>query len=205
MELSTVLKRNDALNSPLVPKAAKHVVFTDQPAPSGVKVRDVSQAQDGGVVAWDDSYGTFFISAQRPGTKVTAPEDCSSLFAEMKNLESFDGTMLDVSRVQYMCFFFDGCKSLAEIIGLQNWDTSHVMNMDGVFADCYALQSVDSLANWDVSAVRTVADMFYRCKALTSVDALANWNVSNAWNIDFMFGGCPNLTATPSWCHNDDA
>jgi surface protein len=213
----------------IAPNYITHIVFTDHPAPSDVDVQDVSNMRDGGVVAWEEG-DTMYISTQRAGVKVTAPENCACLFLALENLEIFDGTMLDVSQVRYMCFFFYGCKSLTEIIGLQNWDTSHVTDMDGMFVECYALQGVDSLANWDVSNVQTMSWMFHGCshleniddlatwdvshvenmallfdgcKSLKNVDGLLGWNVRNVTDMCDMFGGCPNLSTKPSWYHND--
>ena len=80
---------------------------------------------------------------------------------------------------------FYGFKSLKEIIGLKNWDTSKVTNMESVFHDCKYLQSLD-VSGWDVSNVTTLKVMFYNCRSLTSLD-LNNWNTSKVQIINGIF------------------
>jgi surface protein len=235
MELSTVLKslKTKELNrgDKAVYVNASSIIFTDKPAPYGMEVHDVSEAQDGGVVAWEES-GTYYISTQRPGIKVVAPQNCCFLFFYCSAMETFDGTMLDVSHVEEMNYMFYGCKSLKNVDSLQDWNVSNVKRMANLFGDCTSLENVNGLANWDVSNATYICGMFENCLSLESIDSLASWNVSKAglwissmfagcrslknvdslsnWdvsnvkNMDGMFYRCSNLTTVPSWFHNSN-
>jgi surface protein len=201
MVLSTILKNEYGFN---FPTAAKHITFTDQPAPAGVETRDMSEAGDGGVVGWMQG-DTFYVSTQRPGVKVTAPADCYHLFAYLDVQSKFtelDVTGLDTHNVTNMCLMFYNCTSLSNIDGLADWDTSNVINIGGIFYNCKSLASLDGLASWDVSHVTSMSTMFSGCTTLENIDALANWDVSNVTNMSHMFYDCTslqNVDSLASW------
>jgi hypothetical protein len=184
MELSTALKFTFPDNvcsadriRQLLPSAetTTRIIITDRLAPKGVRKYDVSEAQDGGVVRWKVG-DTYYVSTQRAGVKVIAPEHCFRLFSELESLKTFDGTMLDVSGVTEMRCMFYGCTSLLGIIGLQGWDIRNVKDIRLMFAYCPHLEIVDGLADWDVSHVEKMNDMFLRC---------------------------PKMRPRPKWYHND--
>jgi surface protein len=197
--LSTVLKHdcwkyaNDHID-------ATRIVFTDQLAPKGVRRYDVSDARDRGVVRWKDG-DTYYFSTQRAGVKVTAPRNCADLFAEIEGLETLDGTMLDTGNAVDMSCMFFRCKSLANIIGLQDWNVSNVTDMASMFAECYALENVDKLHSWDVSHVENMNGMFWACASLTNVNGLADWDVSHVTKMNYMFGhtSLTNIDAIAEW------
>ena len=83
-------------------------------------------------------------------------------------------------------------RSLINIEGLQNLNTSEVTDMHGMFAACSALTSLD-LKTFNTSSVTNMSDMFAGCKALTALD-LSNFNTSNVTNMNWMFTGCFALT-----------
>jgi surface protein len=234
MELSTVLqnvKPNQRGGWYMVACLnASSIIFTDQPAPDGVEVHDVSEAQDGGVVAWKKSYFCYCISTQRSGVKVVAPADSGRLFAGLMHMKTFDGSMLDVSHVKSMDAMFESCGALESVNGLECWDTSNVTSMNGMFSACQRLTDIGDLASWNVSRVADTSEMFRLCDSLTNVNGLETWNVDKvknmeemfylctqlvnvdgvqAWNISHdantlnMFKLCDNLTTTPSWYHDD--
>jgi surface protein len=179
MELSTVMRKPGYFEPYLVSKNATHIVFTDQPAPKGVRKYDVSKAQDKGVVRWKDG-DTYYFSTQRPGVKVVAPEISTYLFLGLKKLETIEASMLDVSNVTDMTGMFFSCKSLKNVDGLASWDVSNVAIMYCMFDGCRSLKNVDSLSNWDVSNVKDRDGMFYRCSNLTTVPSW--FHNSNGWS-----------------------
>jgi surface protein len=163
MELTTILKNEYGFN---FHASAKHITFTDQPAPAGVETRDMSETKDKGVVGWMQG-DTYYVSTQRPGVKVIAPVYSSHLFTDL-DTQSINIAMLDTSAVTDMSSLFEGCKSLASLDVLALWDTHNVTLMFGLFHHCASLENVDALSHWDVSSVTTMTEMFYGCAALPS-------------------------------------
>jgi surface protein len=180
---------------------AFQVRFVDKPAPAGVELEDVSLAHDGGVVAWTKGW-IYYISTQRPGVKVVAPNIQMKEFHDDYGAAVIDCTNLDISNLTSMSRMFENCRNLRRVIGCENWDTSHITDMSSMFAGCYLLESVDGLANWDTSAVTDMSYMFRSCKTLENVNALSRWDTSNVTNFARMFGGCTaleSLTALADW------
>jgi surface protein len=191
MALSTVLKYKCWQYAPNH-KNVKQIVFTDQPAPVGVKTHDVSEAQDGGVVRWKDG-DAYYFSTQRAGVKVTAPSDCYKLFSEFINLKTFHGSMLDTRNVVRMHAMFAVCKSLENVNGLSEWNVSNVEDFGGMFSRCASLHNLDGLEDWNVGHAVSMAYMFKGCKLLENVDALTDWDVSNVKNMGYLFHECNGL------------
>lgn len=212
MELSTMMRNGcDSCEfharSLIVPqfKTTTKVVFTDQSAPSGVEVQDVSQVQDGGVVRWGDG-NTYFFSTQRKGVKVAAPKNCSKLFAGLENLKVFDGTMLDMSEVWITKCMFANCTSLVEIVGLEAWNMSHVRSMAGMFLECCSLENIDGLQTWNVGNVENLSGMFLECTNIKDWNCLKDWNVSNVKTMRAMFEHCvsfKNVDVLSKWSVNN--
>lgn len=99
------------------------------------------------------------------------------------------------------CMFL-GCRSLINIDGLKNWDTSKVISMKHMFYGCESLLNIDALSNWDTSNVKVLNYAFCDCESLTNLDALKNWNTNNVIDIHQIFLGCKSLTnidALRSW------
>jgi surface protein len=206
-------------------KNVEAIQFTDQPAPKGTSVADVSEAGDGGVVCWNDG-NSYYFSTQRPGVKVTAPKNCYMLFGGHPCIKTVDASMLDtsssitmermfykcdelecirgleawdVSRVQNMRWMFAGCHALQDISGLAGWNVSNVLDMNLMFSCCFALKNVDALAGWDVRRAADMGAMFWNCTSIRNADALAGWNVSGAENIYSIFAFCDSLHSVPGW------
>jgi surface protein len=193
MKLSTILKNDHGNN---FPASAKHITFTDTPAPAGVVTQDMSEAQDRGVVGWMQG-DTYYVSTQRKGVKVTAPVNCSELFSvdwiDGCKFQTVDAAALDVSHVTNMSGMFWRCTSLKSISGLSQWDVSHVTDMDCMFSGCKFLETVDALAQWDTHNVADMFGMFSGCAALTSLDGLETWDISHVTDMNEMFSGCAAL------------
>jgi surface protein len=185
MALSTAI-------DPYIYLKGKQIIFTDQPAPAGAETRDMSEAQDGGVVGWMQG-DTFYVSTQRPGVKVCIPcctdlklfLGCSSLY--------IDVSMLDVTRITNMSFLFLCCESLETIDGLETWDVSRVTDMSFMFALCTSLKSINGLASWDVSHAADFTFMFYGCASLSDLSALAQWDTHNVTSMSNLFQGCGDI------------
>lgn len=174
----------------LIP-TSESLVFTDEVAPSGVDLIDLSEAEDGYVVGWLDGT-TFKVSSQRKGVKVIANEDCSSMFAYKTDLTSLDLSYLDTSRVVNMKYMFRYCYYLEEL-DVTGLDTSSAENMYGMFYNLPKLKSLNVI-NFNTDNVTDMTDMFGSCGTLTALD-LSSFNTKNVKTVAGMFKDCSKLTS----------
>jgi surface protein len=170
---------------------------------------DVSEAQDGTVMAYTDKLGNELKICANVGkaSKIAANENSSELFACMNWLINFDGTNLDTSNVTNMNSMFAQCSSLTNVDGLSNWNTSNVTDMGNMFSSMFngsgrgsKLTNVDGLSKWNTSNVTDMSNMFNGCTSLTNVDGLSKWNTSNVTDMSNMF----NLSGYDSKLTNVD-
>lgn len=156
---------------------------------------DVSQAQDGSVMAWADLTGRdgvwlydLFIGAEGG---VEAPADCSGMFMGYVNVESisFNGAFHTENAVN-MDSMFHSCKAL-ESLDVTGFDTSGVTNMQSMFAHCENLGELD-VTRFDTSNVTNMNIMFAYCKKLVELD-VSRFDTSNVTGMAFMFRSCENL------------
>ena len=99
---------------------------------------------------------------------------------------------------------FRGNLALADISGLENWDSSNVANMHALFIDStISLTNLDPLAKWDTSNVENMQSTFSTnpssfqagyISSLSDITALANWDTSNVTNMQQMFSLDTSLT-----------
>ena len=87
--------------------------------------------------------------------------------------------------------WFNRCKNLTEIEGIENLNTSMVEDMSGMFEECRALAAID-LSHFNTENVTSMADMFFRCKTLEKLD-LSSFNTSKVKNLDLMFYQCEKI------------
>ena len=94
--------------------------------------------------------------------------------------------------------------ALADISGLETWDSSNVITMQAIFVDSVIeLTNLDALARWDMSNVESLYGSFalnsslvtagYR-SALSDISALANWDTSNVVNMKQTFCNLSSLS-----------
>ena len=169
---------------------------------------DVSQGQDGSVLAWiasgDATNGYTVVVGQDGGVK--ANPDSSYLF---KNIgRSFMGSTvinvqnLDTSNVTKMMYTFANIG--ASQINLNNFNTSSVTDMRGMFSYSIGsgsrpLTSLD-LRSFNTSNVTDMRDMFYTANGLTTTDNLTSinlnsFNTSKVTQMNGMFRSCSGLTS----------
>ena len=182
---------------------ATKLKFTDEVAPKGIELTDLSNDGDGSVVGWIDG-DTYKVSTQEKGQKVIFNEDCSKMFyggrfccdnielskrSELEMKEVYFNNV-DTSHVTNMRFMFMDCKQLLKL-DLSNFDTSYVTSMWNMFSGCENLKELN-LSNFDTSNVTDMAGMFERCENLKELD-LSNFNTSNVISMKLMFADCKNL------------
>ena len=97
------------------------------------------------------------------------------------------------SNVTNMSQIFYNCHSLADLSYLSKWDTSNVTNMEQMFSDCSSLVDLSPLADWDISQVSSMKDMFQNCDSLVDLSPLANWDTSKVSLMYGMFCYCSSL------------
>lgn len=170
------------------------LIFSDQPAPTGQTVEDVSEARDMGVVMWREAT-TLYVSTQRCGVKVVAPEKCERMMSNLSKLVLVDAMMLDMSNTVSTFGMFEYCALLKHINGLSAWDMHNVGSLSWMFEGCRSLENIDELADWDVSQAYSMDGMFCRCRMLENVDALKSWNVNHVFGMRNMFQGCSRLVS----------
>ena len=122
---------------------------------------------------------------------IYANEDCSSMFAGIKNITEIDFSNFDTSKVTDMESMFAGCS--LPILDLSNFNTSSVTNMQQMFAYCSSLSRLE-LRSFDTSKVTTMESMFAECTKLPSLD-LSNFNTSKVTTMLSMFYGCGSITS----------
>lgn len=152
---------------------------------------DVSQDQDGSVLAWlvKDSKGQHMILAADGIIK--APQNCHGMFHNQSGTQAirFNGC-LDTSEVTDMGGMFGLCRGLTEL-DLTGFDTSRVTDMSGMFMFCGSIGTLD-LSSFDTANVTDMSEMFSGCYALSSIitDGL---DMSSVVNRDDMFFQCNQL------------
>ena len=94
--------------------------------------------------------------------------------------------------------------ALADISGLENWDSSNVINMHALLIDStISLTNLDPLAKWDTSNVENMQTIFSTnpstfqagySSSLSDITALANWDTSNVTNMQQVLSLSTSLT-----------
>lgn len=143
------------------------------------------------ILAWFDN-GTLYWYSE--AEKVYMNYDASYMFSYLKSLKNISGLKdVDTSYTSDMNYLFYYCSSLTDISALANWDVSNVTNMDNMVARA-KITNVNALANWDVSNVEDIAYMFQNCTSLKDISGLADWDVSSVTDMYGTFSGCSSLT-----------
>ena len=162
---------------------------------TAVESWDISEAQDGSVMAYveDDGTGnsTYKVTIGGKGG-IIANESMVCYFAGFSKMTSIDLSVLDTSEVTNMSWMFYYCSSLTSL-DVSNFDTSNVTNMGSMFNSCYDLTSLDVI-NFDTSKVTDMRFMFSDCSSLTSLD-VSNFDTSQVTDMSWMFYYCSSLTS----------
>lgn len=184
---------------------------------------DVSRDQDKSIMAYlipSESDSTLYDAYIQADGKIMAPEDSSSLFGGLYNLDAINNIeILDTSIVTNMYDMFIRCENLEtlrlgnfdassaitmeqmffycgiEAFDFSGFDTSNVTNMDSMFSYCKNLKEVD-LSSFDTSNVTDIRGIFYYCDSLEKVN-LSNFDLSNLTKEAYMFHFSDNNNRYP--------
>ena len=123
--------------------------------------------------------------------KTYAPTSLKGFFENCKTLEKISGLeYLNTANVTDMNSMFYGCSALTSL-DLTKFNTARVTDMNCMFYGCYALKSLD-LTNFNTENVTDMNCMFFYCNALKSLD-LTKFNTANVTDMESMFQLCKAL------------
>lgn len=100
--------------------------------------------------------------------------------------------ILDEVKPIFTVSWFEGCRNLKKMIGIENLNTTNVVNMGRMFHGCDELTELN-LSSFKTSNVIDMNEMFSDCKNLTKLN-VSNFNTSNVIDMRMMFFNCNNLT-----------
>ena len=181
---------------------------------------------EGGFHAYAEFDGTGTLTFRRGVSKPAGAYDLNEGNNEpgwLTQKENIYKVVFDASfantRPTSCCKWFDECKNLTDIEGIENLNTEKVTNMGSMFSDCYVLAPLDvskfntqnvedmsdmfaacvklkslNVSNFDTQKVKYMSNMFYNCVGLTSLD-LSKFNTQNVENMSFMFSWCEGLNS----------
>jgi len=168
------------------------VTFLDTTADAPEDAWDISEKENGSVLAWVTGQAPAYDLYIAGEGGVQAPRYCSYLFAGYLNATSITfGTAFDTSEVTGMDRMFSDCEKLTNL-DVHNFDTSQVTNMTGMFSQCSELSSLD-VTSFNTSLVFDMNEMFYGCSKLSSLD-VNSFDTSQVTAMRGMFFGCSSLT-----------
>lgn len=172
-----------------IPSMVTSVVFTDETAPDGTEIVDLSRNRNHSVVGWLE--GTVWkVSTQRTGVRAIANQNCREMFFNETQLTEIDFTYLDTSKVTNMTNMFYNCNGLTSL-DLSTFHTPSVTNMNHMFYCCTGLTSME-MSNFDTSTVTDMEYMFGECINLKKLD-LSGFDTNSVKKASGMFLDCYRL------------
>ena len=173
-------------------KTVASVTFLDSKKEAGRDAWDVSEKQNGSVLAWTkkapDGMLELYLGSEG---KILANADSSNLFRDYENLEEIHGLEhFHTGTARNMEGMFRGCAKLKEL-DLESLDTSQVKNMAGMFANCFQLEKLN-LIHFQTGQVRDMENMFFYCRNLIRLN-LSSFDTRKVENMSRMFLGCSEL------------
>ena len=99
-----------------------------------------------------------------------------------------------------MVSMFGLARNLADIDGLENWDTSNVTDMSEMFYfNLDRLTDISGISGWDVSNVTNMSYMFAYDGGITSLTVLNDWDTSSVLEKGNIFLETPSEITRPTW------
>ena len=114
------------------------------------------------------------------------------MFWNCYNLENLDVSNFDTRNVGSFESMFNGCKSLKEIKGLNDFNGSVAYEFSKMFYGCSNLIVLD-VSNFDTRRGVIFTSMFAFCSKLREIKGLNNFNTNKGEKFDSMFYSCTNL------------
>ena len=157
---------------------------------------DVSQAQNGSVMAWYtdlDNNGLYEVTIGSTGG-VKANPYSANLFENIRKLKELNIEYLNTNNVTYMSkmFYYTGYNSIEFTLDVSNIDTSKVWDMSSMFYNCGYNNPNFTLdvSNFDTSMVTNMNSIFNGVgynSVIFTLD-LSNFDTSKVTDMTLMFG-----------------
>lgn len=172
--------------------------FYDSLKPAPSNAIDVSENNDGSVLAWwyiNESDCEIYVAADKG---VIAPENCRELFAGVTILHeiNFNRSFI-TNNVTDMSYMFSQCTNLEHIV-FSGFVTSNVTTMRWMFYSCWAIEKLD-LSMFDTVKVTDMGKMFNACENLYDLN-LDSFQMSNVTDKDGMFAGAHKVVVQDNIC-----
>ncbi len=187
------------------------VTFLDTLADMPEDAWDVSEAQNGSVMAWVTEGYHLFIAGEGG---VMAPVDCSNMFFcynaktidfngnfhmdnvenmstmfMMSTMEELDLTGMDLSNVKRMDWCFSA--SVLKNVIMPDMDMPKLERVDYLFENNFNLDTVD-LSGWNTPSLTNMEGMFCESRTVKEID-LSGWDTSDVTVMNDMFIRCDSL------------
>ena len=169
------------------------VTFLDSKAGMPAEHWDVSEAQNGSVVAWVTPAengvlnGMYDLVIAADGV-IGAPADCSRMFYGYGNASSINfNSVFDTANVTDMSLMFRECRNLLTL-DLGGFDTANVTDMSEMFHHCSNLTELN-VGGFDTANVTDMTEMFSNCSGLAELD-ISGWDTANVTSMCSMFSSC---------------
>ena len=185
--------RGDFRNEPSLYLKGLRIVISD--GKTGYKE---TTADDEAYAVYDNGTLTFYYDGERYSKEDEIydlpsfgekPDWCGN--STIKRVV-FDASFASYKSLTSTFKWFEECRELTDIMGIENLITDNVTNMGSMFSICTSLNNID-LSHFNTNKVTNMSEMFFCCTGLTSLD-LSHFNTSNVTNMSRMFDYCTGLT-----------
>ena len=191
-------------NTSLNRERIQNITFVDNISGANDTAWDVSEAQDGSIMAWYNwvESGTLYQVFIGSNETIYANPDSSYLFANIGRASTCKATevitnmsLLDTSKVENMSymFYYTGSTAMTSLNLGDNFDTSNVTNMKSMFHDTGAMNMIEDLHlgdKFDTSNVTNMSQMFYFTGGSSDMKGIHlgdKFNTSNVTDMSQMF------------------
>ena len=107
----------------------------------------------------------------------------------------FDKSFANYNHLFSTAYWFNYCKYLTTIEGIENLNTDNVTNMRYMFYDCSSLKSL-YVGNFNIANVTDMCSMFEGCSSLKKIYCNDTWSCDDS---DDMFEDCTSLVGAISY------
>ena len=164
--------------------------------------KTVKAAEAYAVLSEDNTTLTFYFDDQKgirngtiyPADDFRTAQDKGGWYQMVDNITTvtFDLLFEEYSQLTSTSYWFEGCKNLKTINGLERLNTSNVEDMSWMFTDCSTLTSID-VTHFVTNNVTNMSGLFSGCNSLDNLD-VSTFNTTKVTDMSCMFQGCNKLT-----------
>lgn len=162
-----------------------------QSAPDPVKVKEAYA-----VLSEDNTTLTFYYDDQKERREgIDISPNIINWFDSRYTIKCviFDSSFANCTSITSTARWFDQCKALTTIEGIQNLKTENVTDMSQMFWGCSSLTALD-VSGFNTTNVTDMSDMFTYCMSLATLD-LSGFSTEKVTDISSILEGCSTLTS----------